>query len=76
MQLYAWYAALAGARKADPALTRGDFRAWPTTPTAPLGYGRKTDAKGAVVALTVSGATRTLAIPVGGYLPWTEPSSP
>ena len=70
MQLYAWYAALAGARKADPALTRGDFRVLlADDANGTVAYGRKTDAKGAVVALNVSGATRTLAIPVGGYLP-------
>lgn len=68
--LYAWYARLAAARRADPALTSGDFRVLLADDAAgTVAYGRRTGTHGAVVAVNPTDVPRTLSIPVAGYLP-------
>jgi len=68
--LYAHYQALAVARRTDPALTAGDLRFLLADDAAgTIAYGRNTSSRAALVALNVSGSSRTLTIPVAGYLP-------
>ena len=68
--LLAHYTSLGAARADNPALTRGDLRVLLADDDAgTLAYGRATQAQAAVVAVNRSAQTRTLAIPVAGYLP-------
>jgi glycosidase len=68
--LAAHYAALAGLRQLYPALTDGDFRALLADDDADtVAFGRATGSRAAIVAINRSGQSRTLSIPVAGYLP-------
>jgi glycosidase/chitodextrinase len=70
MALYRHYQALAAARAANDALTRGDLRILLADDAAgTVAYGRATDDAAAVVAINRSASSRTLALPVAGYLP-------
>jgi glycosidase/fibronectin type 3 domain-containing protein len=68
--LLAHYRDLAALRKSVPALVDGDFRILLANDgDDTVAYGRKTGSQAAIVALNRSGAPRTLAIPVAGYVP-------
>jgi glycosidase len=68
--LLAHYRTLAALRRDDPALRQGDFRILlADDATGTVAYGRRTETRGAVIALNVSPAERTLRIPVTDYLP-------
>ena len=70
LSLYASYRRLAALRKANPALTRGDFRILVADDaTSTVAYGRKTAQRAALVVLNVGDTRRTVSIPVAGYLP-------
>jgi glycosidase len=63
------YRALIAARKQNPALTAGDFRALLADDTnETVAFGRKTGKQAAILALNRSQQTQTLYIPVNGYL--------
>jgi glycosidase/chitodextrinase len=68
--LLAHYTALAGLRSSVPALRSGDFRILLADDAAEtVAYGRKTGAQVAILVLNRSSATRSIEIPVGGYVP-------
>ncbi|HEX5013360.1 MAG TPA: alpha-amylase family glycosyl hydrolase [Candidatus Limnocylindrales bacterium] len=68
--LRAHYTALADLRSGSAALTDGDFRVLLANDAdETVAYGRRTAAQAAIVALNRSASSRTLTIPVGGYLP-------
>lgn len=68
--LRTYYTSLATLRASLPALTDGDIRILASDDAAgTVAYGRATDASAAIVAVNRSDAPRTMAIPVGGYLP-------
>ncbi len=68
--LYDAYRSLAQQRRANPALTDGDFRVLLTDDSAGVvAYGRKTQTDVALAAINRSTAPRTLSIPVAGYIP-------
>ncbi len=68
--MLAHYRSLAQVRSHSPALTEGDLRVLLADDAADTtAYGRKTTKEAAVVAINRSAATRTLDIPVAGYLP-------
>ena len=68
--LLAHYTALADLRDELGALTDGDFRILVADDAdETVAYGRRTGSAAAIVALNRSGSSRTLSIPVDGYLP-------
>ncbi len=68
--MLAHYQALAAVRASNPALTAGDFRILATDDAdGTVAFGRRTDARAAIVAINRSGETQTLDIPVGGFVP-------
>lgn len=68
--MLAHYTALADLRDELAALTDGDFRILLANDAdETVAYGRKAGSAAAVVALNRSGSSRTLSIPVAGYLP-------
>jgi glycosidase/fibronectin type 3 domain-containing protein len=73
--LRAHYTALAALRKAHGSLTDGDFRVLLADDAAgTVAYGRESGTEAAIVALNRSGSPRTLAVPVGDFVPtgsWT-----
>jgi glycosidase/fibronectin type 3 domain-containing protein len=67
--LFNHYKTLASLRKANAALTTGDFQVLLADDAADtVAYGRRTGTQGAIVAINRSGSSRTLQIPVAGYL--------
>jgi glycosidase len=70
-ELLGHYEALSGLRSADEALAAGDLRFLLVGSDAEgtVAYGRRTEARAAIVALNRSAQTRTLEIPVGGFVP-------
>lgn len=68
--LFQHYASLAAARKADPALTQGDFTALlADDANGTLAYGRKTATHGGVAVVNTATVKRTITVPVADYLP-------
>ncbi len=68
--LLSHYQTLATLRSAHASLTDGDLRALLADDAADtVAYGRKTGTQAAIVAINRSDQTRTLNIPVAGYLP-------
>ena len=68
--LLAHYRSLSSLRRSVPALVNGDFRVLLADDAAEtIAYGRKTTSRAAIVAVNRSGETRTLDIPVAGYVP-------
>jgi glycosidase len=68
--LLAHYRSLSSLRRSVPALVNGDLRVLLADDAADtVAYGRKTTSRAAVVAVNRSGETRTLDIPVAGYVP-------
>jgi len=68
--LLAHYTGLADLRAAVPALRSGDFRILLADDGADtVAYGRKTGSQVAILVLNRSAATRSIEIPVGGYVP-------
>ncbi len=68
--MLAHYSALADLRDDLSALTGGDFRILLANDAdETVAYGRKTSGTAAVIAINRSASSRTLTIPVGGYLP-------
>jgi glycosidase len=68
--LQAYYRQLGGLRATRQELVGGDFRILQADDaTGTLAYGRKIASGAALVALNTSGSERTLAVPVGGFLP-------
>jgi glycosidase len=64
------YRTLSRLRGSIDALVSGDFRVlYANDEEETVAYGRKTQSRAAVVAINRSGTTRTLAVPVGGYVP-------
>ena len=68
--MLAHYSALADLRDDLAALTDGDFRILLANDAdETVAYGRKTGGTAAVIAINRSASSRTLTIPVDGYLP-------
>ncbi len=68
--LYTHYQALARLRKANSALTSGDFRILFTNDASEIvAYGRKTAFQAALVVINRSSAVQTVSIPLAGYVP-------
>jgi glycosidase len=68
--MFSHYQTLISLRKLNQVLTAGDLRVLLADDAADtIAYGRKTGAQAAIVAINRSGETRTVDIPVGGYLP-------
>jgi len=68
--LFNHYQTLATLRQQNPVLTAGDIRVLLADDSADtVAYGRKTGAQAAIVAINRSNQSRTVYIPVGGYLP-------
>ncbi|MBK9940312.1 MAG: fibronectin type III domain-containing protein [Kouleothrix sp.] len=70
LSLLSHYRSLAALRRANSALTSGDFRVLLADDTNDtVAYGRKTTAQGLIVALNRSNQSRTLSIALAGYIP-------
>jgi glycosidase/fibronectin type 3 domain-containing protein len=68
--LRAHYQALAALRAGNAALTDGDFRILLANDAdGTVAFGRRTDARAAIVAVNRSNASRTVTVPVGGFVP-------
>jgi glycosidase len=68
--LLAHYTSLSSLRAGIPALRTGDFRVLLANDAdETVAYGRKTTSQAAIVAMNRSSSTRTLTIPVAGYIP-------
>ncbi len=68
--MFGHYRSLATLRRSNGALTDGDFQVLlADDANDTVAYGRKTTAQAAIVALNRSAQTRTLSIPLGGYIP-------
>jgi glycosidase len=65
------YQALAGLRSSNTALTDGDFRILlaGSNDEGTIAFGRRTDEQATITAINRSSETRTLAIPVAGFVP-------
>jgi glycosidase len=68
--LFSHYQTLTTLRRQNPSLTAGDIRVLLADDSADtVAYGRKTGAQAAIVAINRSNQSRTMYIPVDGYLP-------